>query len=385
MFIFRIASAVIFISLLYCIVACSEFSSHVENKEHNKEVEIAGMSIEKVQEAVRYSGGSGIIMRGNETVYQWGDMTKLYDLKSTSKSIGIIALGLAIDDGLVELYDRVIDVFPEFGVPPEQNRATGWLDQIKIFNLATQTAGFEKTGGYGSLLYEPGTAWAYSDGGPNWLADCLTCLYGVDLKDLLFSRVFEPIGITSMDLQWRENLYREKFLENVPRREFGGIHANVKAMARIGQIFLQNGKWEDSEIISESFIDYLRKPIPSLTFLPVKNDKETRFAGASEHYGLLWWNNVDGEIPDFPEDAFWAWGLYDSIILVIPSLDIVVARAGDSFQTGRFPIYSKFIRFIARAGITIRTDRSPSYYKVLEPFFRPIYEAINYDVPCHDS
>jgi hypothetical protein len=129
----------------------------------------------------------------------------------------------------------------------------------------------------------------------------------------------------------------------------------------------------------------LRKPIPSLTSLPVKNDKESRFAGASEHYGLLWWNNGDGEIPDFPQDAFWAWGLYDSIILVIPSLDIVVARAGDSFQTHRFTIFSKFMHFIARAGITIKTDRSPSYYKVLKPFFRPIFEAVNHDVPCPDS
>ena len=38
-------------------------------------------------------------------------------------------------------------------------------------HLATQTAGFEKPGGYTKLIFEPGTKWFYSDGGPNWLAE----------------------------------------------------------------------------------------------------------------------------------------------------------------------------------------------------------------------
>ena len=51
---------------------------------------------------------------------------------------------------------------------------------------------------------------------------------------------------------------------------------------------------------------------------------------ASDHYGVLWWTNEDGTLPDVPRDAYWAWGLNDSVIAVIPSLDIVVSRAGPS-------------------------------------------------------
>ena len=55
-----------------------------------------------------------------------------------------------------------------------------------------------------------------------------------------------------------------------------------------------------------------------------------RFGNASDHYGLLWWNNADGTLKKIPKDAYWSWGLYDSWIIVIPSLDIVASRAGKS-------------------------------------------------------
>jgi CubicO group peptidase (beta-lactamase class C family) len=100
-------------------------------------------------------------------------------------------------------------------VPPKRNTSTGWLDQVTIVQLATHTAGFEKSGGYGALEFQPGTTWLYSDGGVNWLADVLTQVYGEDLNTLLFSRVWSPIGITDArqtpqgSLFWRENAQRD--------------------------------------------------------------------------------------------------------------------------------------------------------------------------------
>ena len=64
------------------------------------------------------------------------------------------------------------------------------LSVITIFHLATQPAGFEKTGGFGKLLFKSGTKWSYSEAGPNWLADILTVRYKKDLKSLMFERVF---------------------------------------------------------------------------------------------------------------------------------------------------------------------------------------------------
>jgi CubicO group peptidase (beta-lactamase class C family) len=77
-------------------------------------------------------------------------------LKSTTKSISITALGLAIKDGLMNLSDQAQQHHPGIGVPPKSNSATGWL-----------TAGFDKSRGYTALLFQPGTKWYYSDGGPN--------------------------------------------------------------------------------------------------------------------------------------------------------------------------------------------------------------------------
>jgi hypothetical protein len=74
------------------------------------------------------------------------------------------------------------------------------------------------------------------------------------------------------------------------------------------------------------------------------------YGHASDHYGLLWWNNGDGTLDEAPKDAFWSWGLYDSLIIVIPSLDMVVARAGQSWKR----------------------EPKADHYDVLRPFLTPI-------------
>jgi CubicO group peptidase (beta-lactamase class C family) len=149
--------------------------------------------------------GSGCVVRRGKLVFSWGDQAALYDLKSSSKSIGVTLLGLALKDDKVRLDDEAAKYHPSLGIPPEQNRETGWLDKITLRMLCNQTAGFEKPGGFGALLFPPGTQWNYSDGGPNWLAECLTLLYRRDLNDLLFERVFSTIGVTTADIQWRKH------------------------------------------------------------------------------------------------------------------------------------------------------------------------------------
>ena len=62
----------------------------------------------------------------------WGDSTRLYDLKSSSKSIGVTLLGVALKDGKVQLHDPAKKYHPDFGVPPATNAQTGWLDKITL-------------------------------------------------------------------------------------------------------------------------------------------------------------------------------------------------------------------------------------------------------------
>lgn len=315
-----------------------------------------GMDAAKLTAAREYAltaGGSGMILRHGRVVIRWGDQRQRYDLKSTTKSFGATALAIAIADGKVRLDDRAIEHHPTFGVPPERNRETGWIDKITLRQLATQTAGFDKPGGYVALLFEPGTRWKYSDSGPNWLAECLTLAYRRDMNDLMFERVFSPIGIAKDELVWRKNAYRPKEIDGIERREFGsGISANVEALSRFGYLYLREGRWRDRQILPKDFVKAASTTDPAVSELPVADADE--HGDASRHYGLLWWNNADGALPGVPRDAYWTWGLYDSLVIVMPSLDVVAVRTGKSW---------------ARA-------EGANHYAVLEPFLRPIAASV---------
>jgi CubicO group peptidase (beta-lactamase class C family) len=324
------------------------------------------MDVARLDQARDYSligGGSGFITRRGRVVYTWGDTVARYDLKSTTKSIGGIALGLALDEGRLQLGDAAQMHLSTLGVPPDGNTATGWLDDITVLQLATHTAGFLKPGGYVELEYQPGTTWFYSDAGLNWLADVLTQLYAQDLNALLFSRVWSPMGITDANLQWRSHAFREDTLNGIKRREFAsGISGSVDAMARIGYLFLRRGMWDGQRLLSESFIDTVRTPRAEIA--NAANPLATDFPTATTNFGVLWWTNTSGELADVPRDAYWAWGLGDSLIVVIPSLDLVIARTGNDPDDTTLP--------------QLRADWNGDY-DVLAPLLTPIVQAVTDD------
>ncbi|MDA1276893.1 MAG: serine hydrolase [Verrucomicrobia bacterium] len=315
----------------------------------------AGLDVSRLNEARDYAltgGGSGCITRGGKLVFSWGDPARRYDLKSTTKSFGSAALGLAIKDGKIRLEDKARKHHPTLGLPPEANAEAGWLDDITILHLASQTAGFEKPGGYTPMLFRPGTQWDYSDSGPNWLAECITLAYRRDVDELMFERIFTTLGIQRTDLVWRKNSYRPDLIDGIKRREFGsGISANVDAMARFGLLWLHGGAWKGQQILPRDYVDKVRTTVPGVPGLPVRKPED--YGKAANHYGLLWWNNADKTIEGLPPDTYWSWGLYDSLIVVIPKLDIVVARAGKSWNRAE----------------------TADHYEVLKPFLLPIVAA----------
>jgi len=313
----------------------------------------------KARDYALTGGGSGYITRGGKLVLSWGSARQRYDLKSSTKSIGATALGVAILDGKMALTDKASKHHPRLGIPPAANADTGWLDGITILQLATQTSGFEKPGGYGKLLFEPGTKWSYSDGGPNWLAECITRAYRQDVDALMFDRVFTPLGITRNDLVWRMNSYRPREIDGIVRREFGsGVSANVDAMARLGLLYLRGGVWNNNRILPESFVKQVGTVVPTVVGLRELDSKN--YGNASDHYGLLWWNNADGTLKNVPRDAYWSWGLYDSLIVVIPSLDLVVARAGTSWKRPHAEHYDVLRPFLEPIVAAVRKPRSES-------------------------
>jgi CubicO group peptidase (beta-lactamase class C family) len=324
---------------------------------------------------------AGYIIRHGKLVYSWGDEKQLFDMKSTTKSMGGLALFLALDEGKLALADKAAGKLPNIGVsdptvtPTNGTTAANFAD-ITVLQLATHTAGFSKADVpidtvVRTLDSVPGTTWAYSDQGLNWLADVLTQTYNQDLDQLMFSRIFTPLGIrgneaSSLDLVWRTNQGRISTLNGVNRRELAsGISTNVNAMARVGLLMLRKGAWGNAQLLSNAAVATAHTPPTEVATATIKDP--TNYPDATTNYGILWWTNTNGALnknPAFgpgvvPTDAYWAWGLHETFIIVIPSQDMVIVRAADT------------------AGWHTDTpDTWNADYDVLAPFLRPIAAAV---------
>lgn len=337
---------------------------------------VMAMDTAQLQAAETYSKGpnpnfgAGFVTRGGVLVYSWGDLSSLYEVKSVTHSlIGASELGLAIDDGLLALSDSAQARMAGFGVPTAANTATGWLGEITIEQLATQSSGFGGSHGFCDLLFRPATEWSNSLCGVNWLGDLLTTQFKQDLFVIARDRLFTPLGIDANMLTWRNPRYRlpgrlavAPGVQVTRRYLSSGIRATPDALARLGLLYLREGAWRGQRILSRSFVQQVGVPRASISSLPVRNS-ESNF-NASSHYGLLWWNNGDGRLAGVPTDAYWAWGSQrDSLVIVIPSLDLVVVRTGGTWRQSSCP-----------------SDRSDIFcpdYGVLDEFIQPIVASVN--------
>lgn len=314
--------------------------------------------------------GSGMIVRHGQLVHSWGDIDQRLDMKSVTKSMGGIVLGLALDANKVTLSGKGVDYMPTFGTPPTTNATQA--QAITLGQLATHTSGFEKqdkqdNGETASIIqFDPGTTWSYSDAGLNWLADVLTTVHQEDLSTLAQREVWTKLGLSSDDVVWRANLQRPptRSGSTLQYRELAsGIIANANAMARVGLLFLRKGVWKDQQVLSPQFVTQVQTPLPENASLPVVPDRPGHlFPNAQTDYGVLWWTNKSHTMPNVPADTFWAWGLGEELIVVIPSLDLVIVRNGGQSTT-------------ATTGRTWNDVEWDGDVRVLEPFLDPIVAA----------
>ena len=285
--------------------------------------------------------GSGMIVRHGQLVHSWGDIDKKQDMKSVTKSMGGIVFGLALDANKVALRGKGIDYMPTFGTPPTANATQA--QAITLAMLATHTSGFEKEDNQANgettsiIKFTPGTTWSYSDAGLNWLADVLTTVNQEDLSTLAQRQVWSVIGLNrgganTDDVAWRPNAQRPATRpgSTLQYRELAsGIQANTNAMARVGLLFLRKGTWKGTQVLSEAFVTQVHTALPENAGLPmVPPHPGEKFPNAQTDYGVLWWTNKSGTMPNVPTDTFWAWGLGEELIVVIPSLDLVIVRNG---------------------------------------------------------
>ncbi|MGQ9575021.1 MAG: serine hydrolase [Thermoguttaceae bacterium] len=318
--------------------------------------ESQGMSPEALEQAAayaqKYGGLSGCVIRHGRLIKQWGDPASLADIKSATKaSVGTTILGLALDAGLLKLVDPAQKHYPEIGSERRENVATGWLGQITVRHLATMTAGFDD-GRPPRLVYAPGTSSIYSNDTSNMLAELLTLRFGEDLYAVFKRQVMDPIGVPNSEWKWRENAYRARTIRGLKSREFAsGITITPRALARIGYLYLREGKWKNRQILSKEFIRAATRPADLPTFVP--------------YYGFYWGTNAQGSFREMPRDTYWALGLGDSFVAVCPSLDIVAVRLGVGSKKSQLP----------------GGDEPGNWGKRVEGFFRLVVAAVRQEGP----
>jgi CubicO group peptidase (beta-lactamase class C family) len=95
----------------------------------------------------------------------------------------------------------------------------------------------------------------------------------------------------------------------------GFDYMSARDWARFGQLHLQDGRWEDEQILPSGWSDFVSTPAPAST---------------NRGYGGLFWLNAGGAMDRLPADAYWPSGFMGQMTMIVPSRDVVVVRLGPS-------------------------------------------------------
>jgi len=155
----------------------------------------------------------------------------------------------------------------------------------------------------------PGLKWAYN----NWDYNALSTIFeqetALSMEEAFRSGIAEPLGIENYDVFYR----RDTSLSIHPKV---GFRLSAVAMAKFGQLFLQEGRWKGQQLIPAKWIRKIPKE-----FTPTANQNNERFG-----HGYLWWIQAKGYAGGLPQGSFVATGAWGQRILVIPAWNTVVAH-----------------------------------------------------------
>ncbi len=221
-----------------------------------------------------------------------------HTLYSVSKTFTAVAVGLAVEDGLLSVEDELAKFFPQYA---------STIKGIKIKDVLTMRSGFKTNGGMRNsqldwvdyylnrpLVATPGTKYSYDSIETYLLSAVVQQVTGKDVLTLLNERVFFPMGID--DVEW------EKCPKGIITGGWG-IYMTAEAQAMFGQLLLQKGKWNGRQLVSEQWVDEM------MTVRVVRK--------ASNDYGYQIW------LCEYP-GAWRADGAYGQYIIVVPQKNMVV-------------------------------------------------------------
>lgn len=276
------------------------------------------------------------------------DADTLHSVKSASKSVASLAVGIAIDRGLIRsVNEPIFSFFPECADlrSPEK-------DRLQLVHALTMTMGLqwvEATPATGENNDEsrmhraadpsryvlglapaapPGQEFFYNTGALTLVSAIVRKATGRPLDEFARTELLKPLGIT--DFEWS----RVKGDTDAG----GGLRMRPRDMAKIGQLVLAGGRWNDRQIVSRDWIE-------TSTTSKIK-------ATDDQHYGYLWWL---GRARANVGVVNWigALGRGGQSIRIVPERDLVVVVTAGYYQ-----------------------DYSPQAFKLQFGVFRDVLRAI---------
>ena len=276
------------------------------------------------------------------------DADTLHDVKSVSKSVVSLAIGIAIDQGLIRsVNEPIFSFFPEYADlrSPEK-------DRLQLVHVLTMTMGLEwveaspATGENNdetrmrraadpcryvlglTSTSPPGQEFFYNTGALALVSAIVHKATGRPLDEFAREVLFDPLGIAHVE--WR----RVKGHTDAG----GGLRLRPRDMAKIGQLVLAGGRWNDRQIVSRDWIE-------TSTTSKIK-------ATDDQYYGYLWWL---GRARTNAGVVNWigALGRGGQAIRLVPERHLVVAVTAGYYQ-----------------------DYSPQAFKLQFGVFRDVLRAI---------
>jgi len=305
-----------------------------------------------------------LIVRRDRIVYEWyapgRDASQRHYTASLAKTlVGGMSLLLALADGRMDVDDPACKYIPAWRDDPQKRRITirhlathssgiedaelGAQDRVRQADGRTRTDHHMSLPGWkgafwrrepdpfslaihdAPVMFEPGSAYAYSNPGMAALAYAVTASLRDapqrDIRTLLKERIMDPIGVP--EDAWSIGYGRAYEVDGLKLyANWGGGEFTPRAVARVGRLMLRGGQWEGRQLVDPAWVKrvlaYAGTPLP---LRPAGNPQPGS--------GLCWWANFDGVWPSLPRDAFAGAGAGNQILLVVPCRDLIVVRNGE--------------------------------------------------------
>lgn len=271
-------------------------------------------------------GPAGVIVVKGYIIASWGDIEKPDLTFSATKSYLSTVAGLAWDEGLFNVTDKVSRYVTDGTFSGEHNSKITWeylLNQSSdwsgtLFEMADWADRPPRTGSPEEWqrreLREPGTTYEYNDVRVNLLAYSLLQVLRKPLPVVLKERIMDQIDASTT---WRWNGYDNSWVNidgQMMQSVSGGAHFGGGLVistidhARFGLLFARNGAWNGKQLVSGEWIKMATKPSP-----------------ANSNYGYMWWlTGTERENEGISKNLFYASGMGGNYVVIDRDRDIVI-------------------------------------------------------------